>query len=68
MNQITNSNNNWYTALKENEKYIRINIGQPREVEFWTKELNTYPFLLHKAVKEVGPMISDVKKWLSEFS
>ena len=42
----------------------RINVGQTHEINYWTKQLNTSPDKLKKAVEAVGPMVKDVKKWL----
>ena len=47
------------------DDYSRINIQQTHEINYWTKQLNTSPDKLKKAVAEVGPMVKDVKKWLN---
>jgi hypothetical protein len=43
----------------------RINVGQTHEINYWTKQLNISPDRLKKAVAAAGPMVKDVKKWLS---
>ena len=43
----------------------RIHVGQTHEINYWTKQLKTSPEKLKKAVAAVGPMVNDVKKWLS---
>ena len=45
--------------------YSRISIGLSHEVTYWAKQLNTSPESLKKAVAAVGPMVNDIKKWLS---
>lgn len=42
----------------------RININQPHEVAYWTKKLGVSEQTLRAAVKAVGPMVSDVKRYL----
>ena len=44
----------------------RININQPHEVTYWTKTLNVTADKLAAAVKAVGPMVKDVKKYLGK--
>jgi hypothetical protein len=43
----------------------RINVGQTHEINYWTRQLNTSPDRLKKAVAAVGPLAKDVKKWLN---
>lgn len=42
----------------------RINVNQPYEVQYWTKELRCTEQQLRDAVKAVGPMVKDVKRHL----
>lgn len=44
----------------------RINISQRWEIDYWVKELSTTETKLRRAVKVVGPMIVDVKRWLRD--
>jgi hypothetical protein len=44
---------------------IRININQDHEVAYWTDRLNVTADRLTLAVKEVGPMVKDVKAYLA---
>jgi hypothetical protein len=44
----------------------RVNINEEHEVRYWTGALNVTPEQLRKAVKEVGPMADDVRKWLGK--
>ena len=43
-----------------------INIILQDEINYWTKELNVSSIGLVYAVTAVGPMVKDVRKWLSE--
>jgi hypothetical protein len=42
----------------------KININQSWEVDYWTKTLGASEARLKEAVKAVGPMVSDVKRYL----
>jgi hypothetical protein len=42
----------------------KINIGQPHEIEYWTKELGVSEEKLREAVKAKGPLVKDVKDYL----
>jgi hypothetical protein len=44
----------------------KININQQWEIDYWTKELQVSESKLKQAVKTVGVMVADVKKWLRE--
>lgn len=44
----------------------RINVNQDHEVSYWTKELGVTADRLKEAVKAVGPMVKDVKKYLGK--
>lgn len=44
----------------------RVNVGEDYEVRYWTKELNCSETKLRQAVKEAGPMVTDVKAWLAK--
>lgn len=39
----------------------RINVGQPHEVQYWTKELGVSEDELRRLVGEKGPMVTDVR-------
>lgn len=43
----------------------RINLNQPHEVDYWTKELNCSREELEQAVLQVGPSVERVKEFLS---
>jgi hypothetical protein len=43
----------------------RINLNQPYEVRYWTKELSINETTLRLAVDKVGVMVVDVKAWLN---
>ncbi len=45
---------------------IRINTHQPHEVTYCTNELNITPEVLEKAVSEAGPMVKNVREWLTK--
>ncbi len=42
----------------------RINVNEGHELVYWTKALAVTPEALKFAVKEAGPMASDVRKFL----
>lgn len=42
----------------------RISISQPHEVTYWTHELNCKQEELAEAIREVGPMVKDVRSYL----
>lgn len=44
----------------------RINVNEPYEVEYWKKELGVTKDKLVDTVREVGPMVDDVKKKLGK--
>lgn len=44
----------------------RINVSQPHEVRYWTKELGCTEEELRDAVSKVGPMVKDVKRKLGK--
>jgi hypothetical protein len=43
----------------------RINVGEPHEVAYWTKELGCSEAQLRAAVKAVGPMVASVRNHLN---
>ena len=43
----------------------RINVGEPGEVAYWTKELGCSEAQLRAAVKAVGPMVASVRNHLN---
>jgi predicted membrane-bound mannosyltransferase len=43
----------------------RINVNQPHEVLYWTKELSINEATLRLAVDIVGVMVVDVRDWLN---
>jgi len=43
----------------------RINVNEPWEVRWWTKQLGCTEAKLREAVKAVGVMVVDVKRYLS---
>lgn len=44
----------------------RINVNEPYEVQYWTKTLGVTADKLKEAVRAVGPMVKDVKKYLGK--
>jgi len=49
---------------KQPEDPEKININQQWEVDYWCDNLGCSEELLRRAVEKVGPMVSDVKRWL----
>lgn len=45
---------------------IRINVNQDHELTYWSKILGVSAEQLKAAVKAVGPMVKDVKKYLGK--
>lgn len=45
---------------------LRINVHEEHEVRYWTKELNVTRDELERAVKAVGVMAADVRKYLAK--
>lgn len=43
----------------------RINMAEPHEVRYWTKELGVTEEQLQQAVKSAGPMVASVRQYLS---
>ena len=52
------------TKIRQPEDPDRINVNQPWEVLYWCRVLGCSETKLRQAVKAVGPMVEDVKKWL----
>jgi Protein of unknown function (DUF3606) len=44
----------------------KINLKQDHEVSYWTGFLGVSKDVLQRAVRAVGPMVKDVRKWLQE--
>lgn len=44
----------------------RINVSEPWEVRYWTRELNCTEQQLREAVRAVGVMVVDVRRYLSQ--
>jgi Protein of unknown function (DUF3606) len=44
----------------------RINVHEPYELRDWSKKLGVTPEKLKETVKQVGPMVKDVKKALGK--
>ena len=42
----------------------RISMKQPHEVTYWTHEFNCTEEELAQAIREVGPMVQDVRAYL----
>jgi hypothetical protein len=45
---------------------IRINVNQDYELRDWAKTLGVTPQQLKDAVKAVGPVVKDVRKYLNK--
>lgn len=43
----------------------RINVGEPHEVAYWTKELKCTEAQLRAAVKAAGPLVASVRNHLN---
>ncbi|MFB2833082.1 DUF3606 domain-containing protein [Floridanema evergladense] len=48
------------------EDPTKININQAYELGYWTTRLRVSEDVLRRAVKAVGPLVTDVQKWLNE--
>ena len=44
----------------------KINVSQPWEIQYWSDVLGCTPDKLRRAVNAVGPMVSDVERWLKQ--
>lgn len=44
----------------------RINVHEDYELRYWTRELGVTPEKLKDTVREVGPMVDDVKRKLGK--
>ncbi len=44
----------------------RINVHQEHEVQYWTKELEVTREQLEEAVRQVGVMVEDVRRYLNK--
>ena len=42
----------------------RINVNESYELQYWSKKFNVSEERLREAVKAVGPLVSDVEKYL----
>jgi len=51
---------------KRPQDATKININEPYEVTYWTKALGVDAETLKQAVKKVGVMVADVKKYLGK--
>lgn len=47
------------------EDPTKINVSQSWEVQYWTKKLGVTEQQLKTAVKAVGPLVKDVKRYLN---
>jgi len=54
------------TTKRGQHDRIRINVKQAFEVRHWTQALGVTRVALTAAVKAVGPMVQDVKRYLIE--
>lgn len=50
--------------IKRPADATKINVNEAWEVSYWCKELNVSEAKLKEAVKAVGVMVKDVKKYL----
>lgn len=44
----------------------RINVNEPYEVKYWCSQFGVTEQRLREAVKAVGPMVADVKRYLGK--
>jgi Protein of unknown function (DUF3606) len=51
-------------ARRPGERMARINLGQQREVAFWTRELGISEHRLHEFVAKLGDSVDDVRRAL----
>lgn len=49
----------------EKEDDLRVNVHKSHEINYWARQLRTSPERIKKAIDTVGPMVKDMKKWLS---
>ncbi|MBD2057879.1 DUF3606 domain-containing protein [Oculatella sp. FACHB-28] len=42
----------------------KINVNQAYEIAYWTQTLGVSETVLRSAVRNVGPMVVDVRQWL----
>ena len=52
------------TSIRGGTDRNRINTWQPREINYWTKELGCTPDQLKTAVLRVGPSADAVRRYL----
>ena len=45
---------------------VKINLGQPWEVQYWTKELGCTESQLKEAIKKVGYSVTRVREYLNK--
>lgn len=53
-------------SLRGYSDRIRINVNEPWELAYWTKELGVTEKALKDAVKQVGVMVKDVRAHLGK--
>jgi hypothetical protein len=44
----------------------RINVNEPWELKYWTKQLGVTPNQLKRAVRKVGVTVRDVRRYLGK--
>lgn len=44
----------------------RVNVNEQYELDYWSKHLGVTPQQLRDAVKAVGPMVDDVRRYLGK--
>jgi hypothetical protein len=54
--------------MSEDQRTARIDIGNERELLYWSRELRISVDELRSAVDEAGPLIEDVKAHLADKS
>jgi len=55
-----------HKAEAENKDGQRINLNEPYELQYWSKKLKVGRSILKQAIKEAGPIVKDVKRFLEE--
>ncbi len=52
--------------INQPEDPTKINVNQQWEIDFWTKTLGVSEMQFRNAVRVVGPLVKEVKKYLGK--
>jgi len=53
-------------SKKRPQDATKVNVHEPWELEYWCKHFNVTPAKLKEAVKAVGVMVTEVKRYLGK--